>query len=47
MFIGPYFAGFLTPKGMGTFLVFLVAFVVPYVLALKQLRALAQLKSRA
>ena len=41
MFIAPYFAGFTTPKGIGTFTVFVCVFVVPYLLALRTLRTLA------
>ena len=41
MFIVPYFAGFTTAKGIGTFAIFVFVFVVPYFIALRTLRKLA------
>jgi hypothetical protein len=37
MFIVPYFAGFLTPAGIGQFTTFLVVFVIPELLAVRRL----------
>jgi hypothetical protein len=42
MFIVPYYAGFLTPEGIGQFLTFLVVFTVPELLALLRLQRIAR-----
>ena len=41
MFIAPYFVGFTTPQGLGTFAAFVCVFVVPYLFAIRTLRTLA------